>query len=291
MAGLPVFLGGIDFGEGRTGMTAGCGSRTSISTRCQAWATTWCASWNSRSTTAQAVIVTGGVRYWPRHALALAETGVRVTLVNVSDDLAISAALEVGGTYGHLDVSQPDSWSQVPANFDHLDFLDLNSGIYDIEVVDVTQISDERYRAYIEVNIDGVFFGLRGALSLLERSNRAVVVTGSAVGLVRLPTNPLYSLPKFALTGLVRSVNNDLRRRNISLNALCRGAVTTHIMGPDPYAWYNEHGVAAFEPADLATTALKLLASDRSGEILLQVSPDPARPLQLAELGDFRWGR
>lgn len=220
-------------------------------------------------------------------AAALAEAGAQVTLVDVADEAGIIAARDVGGTYVHLDVSQPAAWSQVLADFGHIDYLHLNAGIYDIELTDITKITDQRYRAYTGVNIDGVFLGLRAAVPLLERSGGAVVVTASVAGLVPLPTNPLYSLTKFALVGLVRSVHGDLRRRNIRLNGLCPGAVATHIMGSDPHAWYEEHGVPAFEPEDLAATVLELLASDSSGQILLQVPPGPARVLDFPTLAEL----
>src|SRR5437763_8097642 len=130
-------------------------------------------------------------------AEALADVGAAVTLCDVQDELGVAAADEVGGTYAHLDVSRADAWAELLGGFDRLDLLHLNAGIYDTAFEDITQMSDERYRAYLGVNVDGVFFGLRGAIPLLERSKGAVVVTASMAGVVPLPSNPVYALTKF----------------------------------------------------------------------------------------------
>ncbi len=114
-------------------------------------------------------------------AKALADAGATVTLLDVNDELGASAAEAAGGTYVHLDVSEPEAWRELYGTLDQLDLLHLNAGIYDIALTDITQISDARYRAYTGVNLDGVFFGLREAIPLLEQSNgcrRGDVVDG-----------------------------------------------------------------------------------------------------------------
>ena len=48
-------------------------------------------------------------------AKALADAGATVTLLDVSDELGARAAEAAGGTYVHLDVSQPDAWREFAA--------------------------------------------------------------------------------------------------------------------------------------------------------------------------------
>jgi NAD(P)-dependent dehydrogenase (short-subunit alcohol dehydrogenase family) len=206
-------------------------------------------------------------------AKTLADAGAAVTLLDVSDELGARAAEEAGGTYVHLDVSQPDAWRELLGGFGRLDLLHLNAGIYGMQLPDITQVSDQRYRAYLGVNVDGVFFGLREAIPLLEQAHGAVVVTSSMAGIVPLPANPVYALTKWALIGLVRSVHDELERRGIRINALCPGAVATPLMGEDPRGWFADMGIAAFEPEDMAATVVDLLASDRSGEAVLHRPP------------------
>jgi NAD(P)-dependent dehydrogenase (short-subunit alcohol dehydrogenase family) len=217
-------------------------------------------------------------------AKALADAGASVTLLDVNDELGGSAAEAAGGTYVHLDVSNPDEWRALFATFDRLDLLHLNAGIYDISLKDITTISDARYRAYTGVNVDGVFFGLREAIPLLEQAQGAVVVTSSMAGLVPLPGNPVYALTKWALIGLVRSIHGDLERRGIRINALCPGAVATPLMGDDPRTFFDGMGITAFEPEDLAATVIDMLASDRSGQAVLHRPPWAPETFEFARL-------
>jgi NAD(P)-dependent dehydrogenase (short-subunit alcohol dehydrogenase family) len=217
-------------------------------------------------------------------AKALADAGATVTLLDVNDEMGASAAEAAGGTYVHLDVSDPDEWRQLFSTFDRLDLLHLNAGIYDTALADITTISDDRYRAYTGVNIDGVFFGLREASPLLEPTRGAVVVTSSMAGIVPLPANPVYALTKWALIGLVRSIHAELEGRGIRINALCPGAVATPLMGDDPRTWFVERGITPFEPEDLASTVVDLLASDDSGQAVLHRPPWPPEVFEFARL-------
>lgn len=217
-------------------------------------------------------------------AKALADAGATVTLLDVNDEMGTSAAEAAGGTYVHLDVSQPDEWRSLFSSFDRLDLLHLNAGIYDTALEDITSISDDRYRAYTGVNIDGVFFGLREAIPLLQRTQGAVVVTSSMAGIMPLPANPLYALTKWSLIGLVRSIHPELAARGIRINALCPGAVATPLMGEDPHAWFGERGIVAYEPEDLAGTVVEILASSRSGDAVLHRPPWPPETFEFARL-------
>ena len=217
-------------------------------------------------------------------AKVLGDAGATVWLLDVNDELGPSAAEDAGGTYTHLDVSDPDAWRAFYGTLDRLDLLHLNAGIYDISLGDITQVTDARYRAYIGVNLDGVFFGLREAIPLLERTNGAVVVTSSMAGLIPLPGNPVYSATKWALIGLVRSAHADLERRGIRVNALCPGGVATPLMGADPHAFFEQRGFPAFEPEVLAGTVVEILASDQSGQAILHRPPGEPEVFEFARL-------
>jgi NAD(P)-dependent dehydrogenase (short-subunit alcohol dehydrogenase family) len=217
-------------------------------------------------------------------AKALAGAGAAVTLLDVSDEQGARAAAEAGGTYVHLDVSQPDAWAELLDGFGRLDLLHLNAGIYDTTIPDITQVSVDRYRAYLGVNVDGVFFGLRAAIPLLEQAKGAVVVTSSMAGLIPLPANPVYALTKWALIGLVRSIHGELAQRDIRINALCPGAVATPLIDDDPHGWFGERGLVAYEPEDMAATVVELLGSDRSGEAVLHRPPWPPETFEFSRL-------
>ncbi len=217
-------------------------------------------------------------------AKALADAGATVTLLDVNDELGATSAAESGGTYEHLDVSQPGEWRELFSSMDRLDLLHLNAGIYDVSLTDITKVTDARYRAYTGVNLDGVFFGLREAIPLLEQSKGAVVMTSSMAGLVPLPGNPLYAATKWALIGLMRSVHGDLEARGIRVNALCPGAVATPLMGENPRQVFDDLGVPSFEPEVLAGTVVEIFASERSGDAVLHRPPGDPEIFEFARL-------
>ncbi len=134
------------------------------------------------------------------------------------------------------------------------------------------------------INLDGVFFGLREAIPLLEASKGAVVVTSSMAGLMPLPGNPVYAATKWALIGLVRSVHGELEGRGIRINALCPGAVATPLMGEDPREFFDSLGLPSFEPEVLAGTVVEMLASDRSGQAILHRPPGDPEVFEFARL-------
>lgn len=223
-------------------------------------------------------------------ARALVEAGASVILADVSDELGEREAAALGATYVHLDVSSSEAWDALVSELEGLDLLHLNAGIYfDAEEWDdITAITDAQYRRFLGVNVDGVFFGLRAAIPLLEQSHGAVVVTSSLAGVMPLPTHPVYSLTKHALIGLVRSVADNLASRGIRINALCPGAVATPLNGPDPYAKFAARGITPLEPSDLAVTTLELFASDRSGEVILHRPGQSVAPVDFPRFSSLR---
>ena len=55
-------------------------------------------------------------------------------------------------------------------------------------------------------------------------------------------------------------------------------------MGEDPHAWFGERGIVAFEPEDLAATVVELMASDRSGDVILHRPPWPPEVVEFPRL-------
>ena len=218
-------------------------------------------------------------------ASVLAGRGAAVTLVDVDDGRGAAAAAELGGTFVHLDVARPDEWRDLLDSFDRLDFLHLNAGVHDEDLSDITTVSDTRYRTYFDVNVDGVFFGLRAAIPALERTRGGVVMMASTAGLAPLPLNPLYAMTKWAVVGLVRSVHRTLAERGIRLNAVAPGAVATPMVDPDdPHAWWAERGIVPLEPTDIAVTVVDLLTGDVSGKVVLHETTGPPLPFEFGRM-------
>ena len=85
----------------------------------------------------------------------------------------------------------------------------------------------------------------------------------------------------------MRSIHGELERRGIRINALCPGAVATPLMGEDPHGLFEKMGVPAFEPEDMAATAVAILASDRSGEAVLHRPPWEPETVEFVRLPEY----
>lgn len=214
-------------------------------------------------------------------ARRLAARGAAVTIADVQDDMGEQEAVALGATYVHLDVRDLAAWNNLISGFDRLDLLHLNAGIFDRDVVTVESVSEDRYRQYFAVNVDGVFWGLRAALPVLTRTAAAhggasVVCTASSSGIGPLSINPVYAMTKHAVVGLVRSVADDLDARGIRINAICPGGVATGLLFDDQDAIDPEAmGLPMLSADQLASTVEGLLTGDAHGQVVSHRIGDP----------------
>src|SRR4029453_4795426 len=104
------------------------------------------------------------------------------------DDGGTRVADEVGGRFVHLDVGDPDAWSELAddlARTGDLSLAHLNAGILTApEEVPLLDTPVERSLALLRVNLDGVILGVRAlAPVMVQRGGGAIAVTASLAGL------------------------------------------------------------------------------------------------------------
>ncbi len=191
----------------------------------------------------------------------LAARGVAVVVADVDEAGAQVVADETGGMALALDVSRRDAWAAAIASVadahGRLDLLALNAGT--MSRPRGASIDDdpfpwiaENYEKVRAVNNDGVVFGILAALPLLEAASGRIVCTSSGAGLRPLDSDPIYSMTKHAVIGLVRSLAGPLAARGIAIGAVCPGGVDTPMVSPDIRALGR-----AFASADHVAEALE----------------------------------
>ena len=171
-----------------------------------------------------------------------------------------------------FDVRDPAAWDGVAA----VDVACLNAGVV-TGVADVTALDDETYRRVLDVNVDGVVFGIR-ALARTMRDGGRIVVTASLASFVPMDVDPVYALTKHAVMGFVRSVAPQLEQRGIRINAVCPGIVDTPMVAPQRDAFLAA-GFPLLQPEDVAGAVAAALASKGTGEAWV-IQPG-REPLQL----------
>jgi len=91
------------------------------------------------------------------------------------------------------------------------------------------QVSPEDFDRTIDVTLGGAVNAIRAAMPHLERSRGSIVVTGSIMATVPLPTFAAYTAAKHGLRGFVASLRVELRvaKSPVSISMVHPGAIDT----------------------------------------------------------------
>ena len=214
-----------------------------------------------------ALVTGGGSGIGRAAAQRLAAHGMRVCVVAIDGDAAREVAEPLGGLALTCDVSDPD---QVNVTFDRcatelggVDVAFLNAGITiawsgDIGALDLTD-----YRRSVGVNLDGVVYGVVAAVRTMRSrpgADRAILATASLAGILPWHPDPVYSLGKHGVVGLMRSVAPNLAAEGIAVHTICPGITETGVLG-DRRPLVERIGVPVMEPEAIADAVMAAVAA------------------------------
>lgn len=226
------------------------------------------------------LLVTGGATGLGAAAAGLAaEAGARVAVLDVNEAKGRETARRVGGAFWHLDVASPTAWREtvadVEARMGPVRYAHLNAGIMTHPVsaslapARLEDVTPERYRRMQGVNADGVFHGIHTLLPRLTAAGGgAITVTSSAAGLIPIHFDPVYSMTKHALVGLVRSLALAYADGPVRLNAICPGGFSSDLLPAELKQ------ASTMTPRDMAMEVIDLLLNGGMGEIRLKLARD-----------------
>ncbi len=100
------------------------------------------------------------------------------------------------------------------------------------------EVTEEDWRAVIDVNLTGAFFGLKAAAAAMVKQGRGgrIINIASQAAKSGFPHAQAYTSSKHGLVGLVRSAAVELGPHGITVNNVCPNHVTTGLG-----AWQNEY--------------------------------------------------
>ena len=178
-------------------------------------------------------LITGAARgMGAAHARRFIAEGARVVLGDILDAEGAALAAELGSDarYMRLDVTKPDDWAAAVAlcvaDFGGLHILVNNAGIFGgAAIVDHPL---DLWQRMIEINLTGVFLGIRAATSALVASGSGSIINISSVaGLRGAPGGSAYVASKFGVRGLTKAVAAELAPFGVRCNSVHPGIIDT----------------------------------------------------------------
>jgi len=160
------------------------------------------------------------------------ERGAQVMLSDIDERGAAKVADALGPAARSLrcDVTSAADWQRAVdatvAAFGGFDTLINNAGI---EVVKpLFEQTEQEFDALMNINVKGVFLGMRHSLAaLIESKNGAIVNMSSLAGVGGAPLFGLYCASKAAVIQMTRVAAAELRPTGVRINAVCPGFVGT----------------------------------------------------------------
>ena len=128
------------------------------------------------------------------------------------------------------DVSDPAAmrrmFDQAAAVSGGVDVLVNNAGI--MQLAKISDADDGFFDRHIAINLKGVFNGMREAAKRLRSGGRIISFSSSVVGLYQ-PTYGVYAATKGGVEAMTHVLANELRGRNITVNAVAPGPTATQL--------------------------------------------------------------
>lgn len=114
--------------------------------------------------------------------------------------------------------------------FGRIDAFFNNAGI-EGDVAPITRYSLESFRRVLDVNVVGVFLGMKHVLPVMLKQNAGSIInTASIAGLIGSAEIAVYSASKHAVIGLTKSAAMECTGTNVRVNCVCPGQIDSRML-------------------------------------------------------------
>lgn len=231
-----------------------------------------------------AIITGGAMGIGKETARLFLKEGAKVVLVDLSEESLSKAKQELNSLGEVITVQANVSEEEDVKNFvnttvekfGRIDVLFNNAGVSGSSVSTIEQTVEE-FDKVINVNLKGVFLGLKHVLPVMIKQASGSIINNSSVGgLMGSPGTSLYSASKHGVVGLTKTAALEVADKSVRVNSIHPTAVSTQMMrnieaniNPDDPESAKEYFGESIplkrygEPDDIAKLVL-FLASDDS---------------------------
>jgi 3alpha(or 20beta)-hydroxysteroid dehydrogenase len=220
-------------------------------------------------------LISGGARgQGAAEARLFIAEGARVVIGDVLDaeGKETAAALGDAAYFAHLDVTDEEGWRTVVAEiqdrFGPVNILVNNAGVLSFGRVDQIELAE--FERVMQVNVNGVFLGIKAVVpSMKAGGGGSIVNTSSTSGLQGLPFLGAYVASKWAVRGLTKTAAIDLGHDGIRVNSIHPGGIDTPMIAgtTSDAPFYQRLPVPRMGTPEEVARAVLFLASDDSSYI------------------------
>ncbi len=184
----------------------------------------------------QTALITGAGRGIGKAiAEALAKRGANIVVADVNLEIARPAAADLE-QYGvkslavKADVSQASDvaamFEQAAASFGRVEIVVNNAGITRDGLL--MRMKEEDWDAVLDINLKGTFLCMKEAVRLMSKQRYGRIVNiASVVAFIGNPGQANYSASKAGIVGLTKTAAKEYASRNVTVNAVAPGFITT----------------------------------------------------------------
>jgi len=218
-------------------------------------------------------IITGGASGIGRATVAeFLTAGAEVVIADVDEERGTAVAEELGCEFVPTDVGEYEQVEELVEatveNYGRLDVMVNNAGIGSENSIQEMELAE--WDQVIQVDLDGVMYGMKAALPHLDESDGCIVNTASIYGLVGGKGAASYSAAKGAVVNLTQQVAIDYADEGVRVNSVCPGFVDTpmteDLLEQERFYRFLEANTPMDRPAEPEEIApvIAFLASDKA---------------------------
>ena len=182
-----------------------------------------------------ALVTGGGLGIGRSIALAMARQGADIAVADINDEYADAVVEEVQALGRkamsvNMNVASRESVDKgvadVLAEFDRIDILINNAGI--ISDTLLVRMKDEDFNRVIDTNLKGTYYCTKAVVPGMMRARWGRIISvSSVVGLRGNAGQTNYAASKAGINAFTWSLAKELATRNITVNAVAPGYVST----------------------------------------------------------------